>query len=143
MNRGFRPWAGRLLVAALLVSASACEGPIGPEGPMGPAGTNGANGANGAQGPQGPAGPGTRLVYSGPLDGTGAGRVHLPAAAGTLNNPPSVSCYISDSDSSSVWLLMSTSNLTGACGIGWDQTHLDVVIVGSSAYWAFKVAVVY
>ena len=47
------------------------------------------------QGPIGPAGPGTKLVFTGQLDGNGQALVVLPPEAGSLESPPVVSVYTS------------------------------------------------
>ena len=118
----------------MLMLALGCKG---AEGPMGP------QGATGPQGPEGEPGPGTRLVFVGQLDGNGAGGVSLPVEAGNLANPPVLSCYISSSLTSSAWLLISTSNLTGSCGLVWTGSNLHVGIVESAPFWYFRVVVVF
>ena len=69
--------------------------------------------------------------------------MHLPEVAGTLSNPPAVSCYIAETSSDTVWLVIATSNLTGACGLIAHGVHVDIGIVGSEPFWAFKLVVVY
>jgi hypothetical protein len=70
----------RALVLALILplAAAACEGPTGPRGPTGPPGEA------------------TRFTHIGVLDQTGWGEVLLPAAAGTMEDPPLLSCYVAD-----------------------------------------------
>ena len=125
----------RLLVALLVPCVlAACEGPLGPEGPTG---------STGAQGPTGEPGPGTRVVRTGSLDSSGAGFVHLPDAAGTLSDPPAVACYVARSASDNVWVVVASSNATGACGLIGHLSHIDVGIVESSPGWAFRIVAVY
>ncbi|HKW13083.1 MAG TPA: hypothetical protein VJS69_01215 [Candidatus Krumholzibacteria bacterium] len=75
------------------------QGPQGPAGPTGPQGPTGPMGPQGVPGPQGPVGPNgsTHLVFTGSLvsNGTSSGfTADLPAAAGTMNRPPSYTCYL-------------------------------------------------
>lgn len=66
----------------------ACEGPTGPRGPIGPTGETG------------PPGPGSRVVLSDVLDDSAnATIVQLPQAAGDMDDPPLVACYVFDVDS--------------------------------------------
>lgn len=61
-----------------------------------------------AAGPQrspGEAGPGTRLVFSGSLDSQGTVVVDLPAAAGTITDPPVIACYVSE-DGGNEWYIL-------------------------------------
>jgi len=71
------------LVLLLALALGACEGPTGPEGPAGP---------------EGEPGPGTRVVFSGTTDANGLAIHELPAAAGTLANPPAITCWVSISE---------------------------------------------
>jgi hypothetical protein len=66
------------LLALLSLVLPACEGAAGPTGP------------------EGPGGPGTRIVFAGTLDAEGFAGHTLPAEAGDANDPPSVTCLISD-----------------------------------------------
>lgn len=116
----------RLVIIALLVCLGGCEGPTGPEGPMGP---------------QGVPGPGTRFVATTVVDATGGATIDLPTAAGTIGNPPLVTCYIADS-LNGPWLIVSTDTYEGsACGLAWSSTHLVAVIVGAPVGWYFRAAV--
>lgn len=117
-----------LMFAVLLFGCEGSEGPMGPQG---------------IQGPEGKPGPGTRVVLVGQLDYYGVGAVDLPAAAGTLADPPAVACYISSSLDSTAWLIIATANLTGSCGLVWGGSNLRVGIVSSLPYWYFKIVVVY
>ena len=131
MNRNRRTtWTFLVVLCALL---SSCEGPLGPEGPQG---------ASGPQGRTGDPGPGTRLVFSGTLNSSGAVVVVLPAAAGTLNDPPVISCYISDSGST--WLIIATDvGANIACGFSASGGAISVVIVGAPPLWLYRIVVVY
>lgn len=133
---GMRPYLPLFFVLLLM----ACEGPIGPDGPTGP---QGLPGSDGLPGEQGEAGPGTRLVLDGQLDWEGAGTVALPLAAGTLADPPAVTCYTAPEANSTAWLIIATSNLTGACGLAWTGSSLAVAIVDSVPYWYFIIVVIY
>ena len=106
-------------------------------------GPQGSQGVQGLPGEDGQPGPGTRVVRSGTLDSTGSGGVHLPEGVGTISNPPSVSCYIADSASANTWLVIATSNVAGACGLVGDGDHVDVAIVNSEPFWAFRIVAVY
>ena len=121
----------KLVCVTCVLALVACSGDIGPVGPEGP------------QGVQGVPGPGTRTVLAGQLDSAGNGAVTLPSAAGTLNDPPAVTCYIADSANSTAWLLIATSNLAGACGLGWTGATWGVAIVQSEPFWLFRIVVVY
>ena len=95
-----------LIIAALLVTTTACAGPEGPTGPTGA---------------QGPAGPGAQILLTATIPSNGGVSLTLPAAAGTdMNNPPAMSCYITADPGSTVWLTL-TSTLTTAnattCGL--------------------------
>lgn len=126
MRHGASRFASVLLLTLLSIG---CEGPTGPEGPAGP---------------QGEPGPGTRMTFQGQVDGAGDAVIVLPEEAGTISDPPSVSCYISDA-SSGPYLLIATESQTGvACGISRNSTGaLYVVIVGVPADWYYRVVVVF
>jgi hypothetical protein len=81
----------RLVTPLLALTLLACEGPAGPAGPQG---APGANGATGPQGPSGQAGPGTRLWLQGRTNTGGMAEILLPASAGTMSNPPLITCYL-------------------------------------------------
>ena len=115
----------------IVLALAACSGDIGPMGPAGP------------QGVQGIPGPGTRTVLAGQLNSSGDGFVTLPSAAGSLGDPPAVTCYIAETANSTVWLLIATSNLAGACGLVWDGATWAVGIVQSEPFWFFRIVVVY
>ncbi len=70
----------RVLALAFLLplAALACDGPVGPPGPPGPPGEV------------------NRFTYMDILDETGWGEVLLPAEAGTIDDPPHLTCYIAD-----------------------------------------------
>lgn len=108
-----------IVMLVFLLAATACDGPQGPPGPEGVAGVSGPEGETGIPGPEGgggipgpqgeagPPGPGTRLVLSDMLDAAGTGGVDLPGAAGTIDDPPAVSCYVSLDGS--VWFVVGGS----------------------------------
>lgn len=118
----------RTFLMLLMATLVACEGPMGPEGPPGP---------------EGEAGPGTRLVLNATIDGSGSGYVDLPAEAGTLSSPPTISCYISDDGST--WLIVALSSGGGStCGWGEDPDgSLWVGVINAPPGWRLRVVVVY
>ena len=134
------PGLWRALLLGLLLTA-ACKGPIGPTGPAGP---QGGIGPTGLQGVIGPPGPGTRITFSGQLDGLGEVVVTLPAAAGTISDPPALTCYLSDL-AAGTYLLISSDTFSGvACGFGTGGTGtLAVAIIGAPAFWFYAIVVVY
>jgi hypothetical protein len=118
----------------LAVALSACEGPTGPIGPPGP---------------------GTRLVLNGTTDTNGEAVVDLPSEAGTIADPPAVTCYLSGTGDA--WLIIgfdtdtdtdaetaTDNNFLTACIL--DQAtggNLIVAIVGAPVNWQFRVVVIY
>ena len=130
-----------LLAAVALLMA--CEGPEGPAGPTGPSGTSGASGASGSQGPQGPAGPGTRLVYDGVTFAGGGTLQPLPTAAGSINDPPVVTCYVTEDNL--YWFILAQDGTNGgwSCGIEADGAGIAVLILGIPAGWAYRIVVIY
>jgi hypothetical protein len=109
-----------LAVATIALVLTACRGPEGPTGPKGDAGSAGAAGAAGAPGAPGatgPAGPGTRLTYTG-VSTEGSVAQQLPAAAGDLNNLPSLTCYVRFGSSASPgpWIVIAQATDLGIIG---------------------------
>jgi hypothetical protein len=106
-------------------------------------------------GPAGAPGPGTRLVLNGTVDASGEATVDLPAEAGTIDSPPAVTCYLSETGTQ--WLIISldsdsdTDVETGtdffgvsACLLGQSTDgNLNVAIVGVPPDWLFRVVVIY
>lgn len=118
------------LALVLVLALVACEGPVGPAGPQGEAGL------------MGEAGPGTRWVHTGTVNSTGGASVELPAAAGTINDPPLLGCYVSDEGDT--WLVVATDTYSDiTCGIGESGGGLFAAIVGAPAFWFWRVVVVY
>ena len=68
----------------------------------------------------------------------------LPAAAGTLSDPPVLSCYLAEF-SGGPYLLVATDTFFGdACGLRTEPTGvLAAVMVGAPAFWFYVIAVVY
>lgn len=135
---------------ALVVLLAACEGPMGPEGPAGPQGPPGPIGPSGALGPTGdtgPAGPEGRvnhLTVAGTLDFEGFALVHLPAAVGSLQRPPLITCYVAQSSSHTTWLIVATASGLGTCAISVHGDHLDTaLLLSSNPGWAYKLAIAY
>ena len=133
-------WASWFLLLAL-VMLTACkgpEGPMGPQGPQGEKGDRGQTGATGAAGPQGPQGvagtpgaPGVRNYIYGPYTLVKAGDVHrlvLPAAAGTRDKPPALTCYWSMPGGDTEWRLPHDP-LDPYCNLRWDA--------GTGVWWAY------
>jgi hypothetical protein len=148
-----------LLATFALVVATACkgadgatgpqgplgpQGPAGPQGPQGPQGPIGPIGPQGVPGPVGPAGPtGTRLVFTGSLvaQGTAASAfADLPAAAGTIQRPPSYTCYLlfnvgTATSPNPVWIQVGdvlNANATCALGLTPGQATLRIAVVTNS-----------
>lgn len=136
------------LLLAFSLIATSCEGPTGPAGPAGPQGPTGPQGPQGPQGPAGvtgPAGPvgptgpqgpagatGTRLVYSGTVNSGGSlATPYLPAAAGTIARPPSLTCYISDVAAGPYIVVGSEAFVGVACGLAADGGGMRAVMVGA------------
>lgn len=114
-----------------LVLMTACEGPVGPMGPAGP------------KGEQGEPGPGTRLVFTATVNSNGEAFAALPAAAGSLSDPPAVTCYVAQ-QGSSVFLLVSVDTYSGiTCGIGTQGGVLYAIMVDAPAFWIARFVVVY
>ena len=116
----------KLVLVALLL-ALGCKGPMGPEGPEGPPGAN--------------AGGGSHLVFSGDLDASGGAVVELPAEAGTIDDPPGVTCYVKFGSTS--WIIVGSSALTGTCSILERDSHLAVFISQASSFQEYKVVVLF
>lgn len=134
----------RILLLPLLLLLVACEGPTGPAGPTG--GT-GAPGATGAQGPAGPPGI-TRLVFERDIPTPGTlvrFDIPLPAAAGTIQAPPVVACYILNTEGV---LFVMPAHIEGECVLsGRPDGTLNIRVgIGSSqnrGYVGFRVVVIY
>jgi hypothetical protein len=120
-----------IMLSVLL--AAGCGGETGPTGPQGPQGDTG---------PPGPAGT-AMVMVTGTLDAGGGAVVHLPAVAGTIDNPPLVTCYLAEFATDQVWLVMATDDIFGSCGILADGLHVDVGFVLGPPSWALRVIAVY
>lgn len=137
-------WAGRCggLVGLLALAwfAAGCQGPTGPEGP---GGAQGSQGLTGPQGPQGPPGQ-TKLVLSGQFASSAGADVQLPAAVGTLSNPPAITVYHSSS-TSGPYLVMADGFTPGYAFWGLYQAAygLQVRIRNVAAGWYYTVVVIY
>jgi len=117
------------LATAVIFGAVACEGPEGPVGP---------------EGPEGPAGPGTRMTFQGQLDGFGDATVNLPQEAGTLADPPSVDCYVSDVANGTYVSIASVDGTDPSCGFGESGSGtLAAIIVGGPPDWFYRIVVVF
>ena len=126
------------LVLLLSVALAACEGSEGPTGPAGSAG------------PTGESGPGTRLVLSGTINVAEAPDTvlviqdqALPPEAGTVANPPAVTCWLSSDGL--LWfqnLLNISDPFHCALVASEDQTSLIVLFFGVNG-WQYRVVVVY
>lgn len=117
----------RAVAFAILVplGVGACDGPVGPPGP------------------EGPPGQGTTLSFVGVLDEFGWGEVLLPAEAGTIDDPPQLSCYVAEDDW--YWYVINT-DLTNEiyCLLEEDQGGLYAVLDAEHlAGWWFAFVVVY
>ncbi len=83
------------------------------------------------------------VMVIGTLDANGDALLHLPGVAGTIDNPPLVTCYVADDPNSLVWLVMATDDIFGSCGMVDDGLHVDVGFVLGPAFWALRVIAVY
>lgn len=142
------------IIAALLL---ACEGPVGPAGPTGAQGAQGAPGVSGPQGPPGQAGSGTRLWLPGTTDFAGSVNLFLPAAAGTINNPPVMTCYRAarndDGSPSPQWIVVggigTAQTGVGRCGLASQSQNnnpnfpLRAWMDNQPAAWPVGVVIVY
>ncbi len=131
-----RATAALMLVCALTLGAcQGIEGPMGPAGPEGPGGPGGTGpaGPQGAQGPAGPAGPNggaNRLVLTGVLDADGRGARILPVEAGSMTQPPLLSCYVRD-EGQNTWFATGTGFVTEFCSLRASTSGpLEAVIDG-------------
>jgi len=125
--------AVRGLILAVMVPfvIAACEGPVGPRGPEGP------------PGPPGAPGDAARFTYVDILDETGWGEVLLPVEAGTMDDPPLLTCYIADDDW--YWYVINTDFANEIyCVIEEEAGRLYAVLDAESlAGWWFAFVVVY
>ena len=126
--------ARRFALLAAVALLMACEGTEGPTGPTG---------LSGSQGPQGPAGPGTQLVYDGVTFAGGGTLQPLPIAVGSINNPPVITCYVTEDNL--YWFILAQDGTNGgwSCGIEASGAGIDVVILGVPAGWAYRIVVIY
>lgn len=126
--------------AALLM---ACEGPTGPAGPAGP------QGVQGPVGPEGPPGT-TKLRFSGQLGPGRSASAVLPAAAGTISDPPVFECYLAwdDGFGGTVWAKPGDPffdpNFEQSCVIGENASGaLFVFLFGGVGGQSYQIIVVY
>jgi hypothetical protein len=122
----------RVMMVALAAFVTACAGDAGPMGPEGP---------QGPQGPQGPAGTSNRLVLSGVVSSSGGVSRALPSTAGTLTNPPSVSCFVSNNPTV-VWIDV-TSLSSSSCGYGQSGGTLAAVMSSVPVGWQYIFVVIW
>lgn len=122
----------RVLFVIALFLVIACEGAEGPMGPTGP------------QGPPGLSGPGTRLFFTGLITAQGV-TVALPAAAGTMVNPPLVACYYSDFTGGAWAVIADGAGTLGVpgCGLRQGASTLEVRIINMPAGFQYGIVVVY
>jgi len=114
-----------VFLSLALVFALGCEGPTGPEGPPGDDAMV------------------DRLVFEGDLDATGSASVDLPPEAGTIKNPPLVSCYVSYGSSSWAALGSGGPGSLGLCLLVDRTTNLEVLIQQASSFGKYKVIAIY
>lgn len=130
----------RISILILLAILAACEGPAGPAGPAGP---TGAPGQTGPAGPKGEAGT-TRLTFDGQADATGFVGYYLPTEAGTIADPPAVSCYVS-SQREGPFEQVGTGGVGDPrqCLLFVDGGRLAVAVRGITPGWFVKFVVIY
>ena len=118
-------------LATLLVLAlglAGCEGPAGPVGPAGPAGQPG---------------PGTRITLNAVVSASGVASADLPAEAGSLQDPPALTCYLGE-PGSTVFLVVGLDTYSEiSCGLGQDAMGLYAGMVGAPPGWTARFVVVY
>ena len=134
----------RIMLLAFVLSV-ACKGADGATGPQGPTGQQG---VAGPVGPIGPAGAGNRVTFAGTIAANGTGFADLPAAAGTLSNPPAFACYLLFTISGTpAWLVVGDAGpASGAvCGVGLTPgaSTLRVVLSGAVSGQSYAIVVVY
>lgn len=152
-------------LALLLVLALACkgadgatgpQGPPGPQGPQGPIGQTGSQGLPGIPGPPGPTGgSGTnRIYFAGFLSSSGsigAAFADLPAAAGSMTNPPLFACYLLYTISNApLWIAVGdpvggTVSGTTTCILGQQPNSalLRIAVAGGAPGQGVTIVVVY
>lgn len=132
-----------LLMAAVMVLL-ACEGPVGPEGPRGADGEPGPQGETGLQGPPGADGEDlTTIMRAGQLNAAGEGAASLPPEAGSIDDPPVVACYLSDSPNGP-WLLIASDPSSGiSCGIVQNGSGVAIALVGGPPNWYYTFVAAY
>jgi hypothetical protein len=131
------------LMTVLLLTA--CAGTEGPTGPTGSQGNAGAQGPTGPVGPQGASGPGTRLTIKGTTDSQGGFAADLPASAGTIDNPPLITCYLALSlpngnPDPNGWYVPSSPTF---CGFGGSNGKYGVFMYRATVRWPAMFVVVY
>lgn len=96
-------------------------------------------------GPQGDPGPGTRLTFAGQTDDDGNATVALPEEAGTLSNPPAVTCYIGPLDYARFEIVGGPNAPTGtACRLFQPEGRpLYVELSNAPSRWFYKIVVVW
>lgn len=119
-----------IAVLAAALSLAACEGPIGPAGPQG------------ERGATGEPGPGTRLVLNSTVGSDGVAGVNLPTEAGTISDPPGVTCYLSET-SAGPYLVVALDLDGLLCGIAQSGGNLQALITSAPPGWSAKFVVVY
>jgi hypothetical protein len=93
-------------------------------------------------GPEGPAGPGTRLVITATLNDSGIAMANLPTEAGTLQNPPGLTCYLSDTPAGP-FLVIGTDLDGPVCALGQQGGALVAFVSGGAPGWIVQFVVLY
>jgi hypothetical protein len=123
-------------------------GPAGPQGVPGPAGAAGAQGIPGPAGPPGAAGAGNRLTFTGTITSAGSAFADLPAAAGTMTNPPAYACYLLyTTGTTNYWApagdFLGSSTASCALVVTTATSNLRVIITGGISGQGAAIVVVY
>lgn len=117
----------RLLCVAAALLFAACEGPAGPMGPTGPAGEPG---------------PGTRITLSATVGADGVGGVNLPSEAGSIADPPGLTCYLGETPSSPHFVI--GLDIEGpTCALAQGGGNLQAIIIDAPVGWSVRFTVVY
>ena len=106
-----------LLAGFLAAALLACEGPTGPQGPPGPQGADAVV---------------TRFSANGTIGTDGRASASFPAAAGTLTELPSLTCYMRGEDPMEFWVV-GTDFGGPICGLRESGGTLQAFIINAPA----------
>lgn len=120
----------------------------GPEGPAGPEGRQGPIGLTGPVGPRGPSAP-ARVNLTIRISSQGDAVQLLPPEVGEdPSRPPSMTCWIAETNTSGTWLPVSdgftavSSNRT-VCGLVLDAGRWNAVLLNGPPNWFVSFVITY